>query len=332
MKKQELKSPKYIEDIVAETGQLVPAFRMAYKNGDTDAFLDFINKNKLQESLLENAFDGFLELYHFDEEKKCYMKLIEDEGLRYLSSVYGERFGKKLEPLYKAGKINAFDICQLVELNRKENVAQQSDIMCQILDLCNDDTLAIGIHRTGGKGVGERINETGLMLTGHISSGVDSSQYTDIYSKLEENITFSENHVGMLMQMIATGGNYKNYMGNQFVDISIIAIPKKDLQEEKDDIIIKRDGLSLNPKYIKGYITVDANDNTMARYVKNPRYIDEKKDIKESSTKNSKDLLAEVVKESKKQLGFSEIKKIVQKIKTKIQDKVKKIGEEFDGR
>ena len=322
MKKQNQKKLKEIEDIVVKTGQLVPAFRIAYKNGDINLFLNFIKKNKLQESFLENTFDACLELYDFDEEKKCYLQLIEEEGLPYLSSVYGDRFGEKLKLLYKHGKIDAFDICQLVQLNRKEDAAQQADIMCQMLDLFNDDNLEIGIHRTGGQGLGKKINATGLMLTGHISSGADSSQYTDIYSKLEENISFADNHLGSLMQMIATGGNYKNHMGSTVVDISIIAIPKKDIKDKKEDIIIKDDCIRLNPKYTKGYVTVNARDNTMARYVENPRYMEE----------NRKNLLAKVIGESKKQLGWSSIKRIVQKVKTKNNDKIRNSGEEFDGR
>lgn len=322
MEKQNQKKLKEIEDIIVKTGQLVPAFRIAYKNGDINLFLNFIKKNKLQESFLENTFDACLELYDFDEEKKCYLQLIEEEGLPYLSSVYGDRFGEKLKLLYKHGKIDAFDICQLVQLNRKEDAAQQADIMCQMLDLFNDDNLEIGIHRTGGQGLGEKINATGLMLTGHISSGADSSQYTDIYSKLEENISFEDNHLGSLMQMIATGGNYKNHMGSTFVDISIIAIPKKDIKDKKEDIIIKDDCIRLNPKYTKGYVTVNARDNTMARYVENPRYMKE----------NRKNLLAKVIEESKKQLGWSSIKRIVQKVKTKNNDKIRNSGEEFNGR
>lgn len=69
MEKQNQKKLKEIEDIVVKTGQLVPAFRIAYKNGDINLFLNFIKKNKLQESFLENTFDACLELYDFDEEK-----------------------------------------------------------------------------------------------------------------------------------------------------------------------------------------------------------------------------------------------------------------------
>lgn len=325
MKKQELKSQKDFEDIVAKTGQLLPAFRMAYKNGDIDLFLDFIKKNKLQESFLENSFNDYMELIGSDKEKKCFMKIVQDEGMDYLKGIYGEQFGTKLDLLRKSGKLKGLDICELVLMNKKGDISQQANIMCKIIDLFNDDNLEIGIHRTGAPGFGESINATGLILTGHISSGADSSQYKNIYSKLTQNISFENKYIGLLMQMIVTGGNYKNYMSSNLVDISLIAIPKKHLIDKKDDIIINSDGLRLNPKYVKGYVTVNTIDNTMVKYVENPRYIEEKEE-------RSTNLLAKVIEESKKQLAWSSIQGIVRKVKNKINDRIRNSGEEFDDR
>ena len=325
MKKKEQNNLQYLEDIVVKTKQLIPAFRMAYKNGDIDLFLEFIKKNNLQESFLEDTFNACMELYNFEDEKKCYLRLVKEEGLQYLSNVYGEKFGEKLKLLYKNRRLDAFDISQLVQLNRREDIAQQADIMCELIDLFANDELDIGIHRTGGKGLGEKINSTGLILTGHISSGADSSRYTDIHSKLEENISFAYNHFGLLMLMIATGGNYKNHMDSELIDINIIAIPEKDIEHEKEDIILNDDCLRLNPKYIKGYVTVNSRDNTMVKYVENPRYIEPSKDGK-------RNLLADVIEESKKQLGWSSIQGIVQKVKNKINGRIRNSGEEFDDR
>ena len=93
----------------------------------------------------------------------------------------------------------------------------------------------------------------------------------------------------------------------------------------KNDIIIDSDGLRLNPKYVKGYVRVNANDNTMVEYVKNPRYIEEKRD-------EPANLLEKIIEKSKEQLGWSSINRIVQKIKLKINNRERNQGEEFDDR
>ena len=325
MNKPEPQEQNYIENIIIKTGKLLPAFHMAYQNREVKRFIEFIKTNKLQETFLENAFNDYIDLRGSDKEKKCFMKIVQDEGMEYLKGVYGEQFGSKLDLLSKAGKLKGLDICELVLMNKKGDISRQANIMCEIIDLFNDDNLEIGIHRTGALGFGDSINAKGLLLTGHISSGVDSSKYEDIYSKLTQNISFENTHIGLLMQMIATGGNYKNYMSSEFVDISLIAIPKKDLIDKKNDIIIDSDGLRLNPKYVKGYVRVNANDNTMVEYVENPRYIEEKRD-------EPANLLEKIIEKSKEQLGWSSINRIVQKIKLKINNRERNQGEEFDDR
>ena len=63
----------------------------------------------------------------------------------------------------------------------------------------------------------------------------------------------------------------------------------------------------------------------MVKYVENPRYIEPSKDGK-------RNLLADVIEESKKQLGWSSIQGIVQKVKNKINGRIRNSGEEFDDR
>lgn len=314
-----------IGNIVAQTGQLLPAFHMAYKKGEVDIFLKFVKENKLQDSFLEASHDDMTKISDA-EERSSYMRIVEKEGLAYLRNIYGDEFGKRLEESFKLGKADFFDISKLVELNKGSNISTQVNIMCEILDLYNDDTLETGIHRSGGN-IGENINDEGLNLTGDISSGA-GTEYKDVYSRLEKNISFSDKHVGMLMRLIVNGGNYKNLMGSRFVDISIIAIPKKDLKDNNADIIIGENKKRLNPKYIKGYVTVDTTDNTMAEFVKNPKYIQ-----KQNSKMSPQSILGNVIEKSKKTISLSKIKEVIKRTRgNKKQEKNKESGEDYGSR
>ena len=152
--------------------------------------------------------------------------------------------------------------------------------MGKILDLYNEN-LSVGIHRTGGwENSGEEINNNGLKLTGHLSSGIDSKDFFDVKSKLDNNISFYE-EPGLLLNEISRGGHYKNYYNKKLVDISIIAIEKEEFNKEKNkqDVIIKgSDEVPiLNPKYVKGYITVNNENDNFEKYVENPKYLDKEK-------------------------------------------------------
>lgn len=262
-----------IEEIVVETGKLLPAYRMAYQSGDVDIFVSFIKENKLQEAFVENSFEDFIELD--SDEKQCFIKIAEELGLQYLREIYGEELYEKIENLYKAKRFKFIDIYELSVVNRKGDVKQQANIIGKLLDLYNDKNLTIGLHRTKGWiNSGDIINEQGLNLTGHSSYGADCSNYVDIKSKLEKNISFEE-HPGLFIREIATGGGYRNGAGIRFVDISIIAIPNKEF-ERKDQNISIGDAYSqqmLNPEFVRGYVTVDAKDATLLQYVENPKYI-----------------------------------------------------------
>ena len=273
------KQKNKIEDSIIKTGQLLPAFQMCYQSGDINIFSEFLEENNLQEAFVENALEDLANLSEDNQKmKKCFIKLIESQGLSYLKKVYGQELGIKLENLYKIGKIGLLDFSQIVAINKETDVQKQGIIIGKILDLYENDDLEIGIHRTGGwKDSGKIINSEGLILSGHIASGANSNDYTDIKSKLEQNVSL-EKHPGTLILSIATGGNYKNILGKEYVDISVIAIPKQEFEKKEQEIIInKGEELILNPKFIKGYVTVNSRTRTLNQYVENPKYISEQK-------------------------------------------------------
>lgn len=308
---------KQISDIVDKTGQLLPAFEMAYNKGNLDLFKEFIHQHKLQETFLQNSLNDLLKIV--GDKNKIFTKIVEEEGLEYFNKIYGNEFGEKLKNAYEEGKINFMDIFQISNINKSNNIKEQVNIMIKMLELCEDDNLEIGIHRTGGAVGGESLNKEGIKLTGNInSSGVMNISYNDIMERLEDNISF-DNHLGTLLFQIVNGGSWKNYFGKKFIDIAIVAIPKSKLEKSsEEELIIKYKGNydRLNPKFIKGYITVDAQNDTLEQYVENPIYFS--KDHKSPSN-----ILKQTIEDSKTKVVFSRIQQLIEKIKEKIKSKDK---------
>ena len=294
---------KQIEDVVAETGQLLPAFELAYKAGNIEAFRTFINENKLQDTFVQNSFDDWVK-FSDKNVSQCFYEVVVQEGLDYLGKTYGEKFAQKLEKVYEGKDISLYDVYAISNINQKENSKSQADIMEQILDLYSKD-FEIGIHRTGGACSGETINKEGLNLTGNLSSGVINAEYMEIKDQLEDNISF-DYFPGELLSQIAGGGSYKNLLGKKMVDIPIIAIPKDELKQNNPEIILKsKQNIhpKLNPKYRKGYVTVDSENSTMEKYVENPLCFE--------------NIFNQTIEDSKVAVKFSKIQQIIGKIKDK---------------
>lgn len=310
------KQMQEISDIVAQTGQLLPAFNKAYAMGNIGLFRDFIKKHSLQETFVQNSLADLISSSYNGEQKKCFIKIAEQEGLSYLTKVYGNEFGEKLQTFYESRKIGITDIDAISNINKSNNIKKQTNIMMKILNLYEQDNLEIGIHRTGGNCNGETLNQEGINLTGNISSGVVNQKYSNIIDRLEDNISFA-NAPGLLLSQIAYGGDYKNYTNEEFVDIAIVAIPKDKIENNNVTIKNKKSPtkFNLNPKYIHGYVTVNSRDCTLEDYVENPRYF--------SKTNLAKNILAKTIEDSKTKTKFSGIQQIISNIKNKIQDKIK---------
>lgn len=267
------------------SGRYASAFHTAYNANLINTFLEIIRDNNLQGALTQDLFDTLIELSSNEKEKRRFFEVTSKVALEYFGEVYGQELQEKLERAYKENSIDFIDIAQIGMLHLGKNPKEQGAIIGEILDLYGDNSHIIGLHRTGGGCEGEIINSEGIYLTGHLSSGIDFRGYNNVENELEQNISF-EKRPGIFARCVATGGNYKNLFNQEYVDIAIVAIPKDELKKARNiqDVIIE-DGTQprLNPKYVRGYITVNSRDNTMAEYVENPKYTEKHFTDKNSS-------------------------------------------------
>ncbi len=285
MKKSEEKL-KIKEDILA--GRYASAFHTAYNSNLINIFLEIIDDNNLQGAFTQNLFDSLIELSSNEKEKRRFFEVSSKVALEHFGEVYGKELKEKLEKAYKEKRIDFIDIAQIGILDTGKNPHQQGAIIGKILDLYKDDSHIIGLHRTGGSCEGEIINSEGVHISGHLSSGVEFRGYSSIENELDQNISF-EKRPGIFTRCVATGGNYKNLFNQEYVDIAIISIPKDELKKARNaqDVILEDENQArLNPKYVKGYITVNSRDNTMIEYVENPRYIEQ--NIQKNNTDHNK--------------------------------------------
>ena len=196
-------------------------------------------------------------------------------GIAELSKQYGTNLKDKLEELKERGKIHYMDIYQLLVIPnisevRSSNSPEEKQSMrkkqetqlCGLLDLFTNDTLEVGIHRTGGNVSGSTIQEEGLFLTGDITSGVVKNDVD-----LERNISFYDDF-GLFIRGIVFGTEYKNY-GEPNVDIILVGIPRgerKQIEKKLTDIKQETQEQAVLPtEYIVGYATVSASDNIIER-------------------------------------------------------------------
>ena len=145
---------------------------MAFKTRCIDCFTEVVLENNLEDEFMRDTFEDF-----FDDNLNNYTKSAAKERnyfveaiLKCLKSVYGDRLSQKMQIAYKNRKITYMDFYKITRINKGENPEKQATIMEEIIDLYDDNTV-IAIHRTGGYS-GERLNEEGIKLTGHTSSGV----------------------------------------------------------------------------------------------------------------------------------------------------------------
>ena len=130
----------------------------------------------------------------------------------------------------------------------------------------------VGIHRCGITNA-STIIDSGLNLTGHLSSGVQSDSID-----LSENISFHTSKTpfefALMLAEMKTAGNYKTI--NQEGDCLLIRIPKSEVTIDGYDVklnenssIIKNNGTNyvLDESCIAGY--VNSNHNNLGEFIEN---------------------------------------------------------------
>lgn len=274
------KSDKYSQKQKAKYAELIngsqsfkEAYFLAEKKGDLDILDDFIGEIDKRADFINDMW------LSAGGNQKQLIEFAAKTGIKELYGRYTPQLGQKIEGLLGQGKLKLVDVLMLVNMNNgvskdgktPEEITAlkkgQADKISYLLDIFTDPELEVGIHRTGGAVSGKEIKEKGLFLTGHLSSGhVNNVENEDIQSSLDRNVSFYQTSPGIAISQLCTGGHYKNYGQNQFADIVLVGIPKKDLENQTPtEQFVKYDNEqpTLDPKYILGYVTVNNNDNSI---------------------------------------------------------------------
>lgn len=277
------KSEKYIEkqkekfvESINKNQSYKKAYEMAAKKGDLDILAELIGEVDGRNFFVNEMW------MNFTKDRKKLLDFTATVGIQELSSKLNEEFGSKIQKLYSQKKLDFLDVMQLVNATSKfspEMGDEQAKYMGQLLDIFLDPNLVVGIHRTGGAVEGKQIQNEGLYLTGHLSSGaVSSIAGEDIRTSLDRNVSFCDNSPGMAVAEVCTGGHYKNYVHKENVDIILVGIPKDEIERNPDTSNYVYDsGVQpvLNPKYILGYATVNTKNNSIASIQSNYKSIEE---------------------------------------------------------
>lgn len=283
--KMKNRSQSYIEKqiekykkVTESKGNLMSAFYIAHKKGDLDLFSKFI-KDKSDEFLQESYEAIYMkrgnEKFLNDDKKRGELvEFYKKQCIDLLYERFGKDFGDKIVKANEFGKIDLLNMHLLASIKCNDVNEKNTEIMNYLLDLSLNENFRVGIHRTGGNCSGKTILEEGLLLTGHISSGVIEKSRD--FNDLERNISFYDNNPGMLISQTVYGGNYKNYTQRD-ADIVLVAIPKEALNNQNSKIILEGEEYYniLNPDFIRGYVTVDPKKNEMKSITENPTFLKE---------------------------------------------------------
>lgn len=275
------KSKKYILEQkdkyaakINETQAFTEAYEMALETGDLDILEDLLRETDKRAEFISEIWLSFV------GDKDTMLQFSTKVAIQELSSRYTPELGKKVEELYSQKKMKFFDVLTLVDMNdgitqkgkSPEEVnslkKQQAKHISDLLDVFSDPDLFVGIHRTGGAVSGEEIQNTGLYLSGDLSSGKENEiKGEDIKTSLEKNVSFYDNNPGLSVSQVCKGGHYKNLGLKENVDIILVGVPRVDIESETPaENFASYDGTQyvLDPKYILGFATVNTSTNTIA--------------------------------------------------------------------
>ena len=257
---------KKYSKIVEKDRGFIEAFPKALKNKDLNTLGEYIIQNDKVREFEEQVFDATLgDIEHKQELLDFGIKV----GIDEIRCKYGEEFSNKIQKMCDEEKLGFFDVYNLAIVNVDR---EKIDEISGLIDIFADDRFKTGIHRTGGSVSGDVISSEGLRLTGHLSSGSINDRFE--IEDLDENISFYDSP-GLAIGQIACGGNYKNLMQAENIDIVIVAIPIKDI-EAREDVILHGQIDILNPKYVQGYVTVNSKENKIISTTRNNKFLDGK--------------------------------------------------------
>lgn len=269
---------------MAKEKNLIEQYNKYMKRGKIDEFINYLQENDLiQEFIKSTYYSLFMKSFNNTKEQEdainltnFILKISSDK----LTSIYGEKLANRFMKIiyntpYPSKRM--VDICSLTQLREETLTEMEASEIEKIMDLTDNKDVIVGTQVTGHE-IGEKIFKDGIILTGHKFVTPNENNYKkNIKETLKDNITFFENDtIGLASQIIKSRG-YNHYGNDKYNDVMIVVIPKEELEEDKEGIIIQDDfETSLNPKYIKGFVRVDAEKGYIEGCHDNPLFANEK--------------------------------------------------------
>ena len=226
-------------------------FDKAIKSKKLNEFYEYLSKNNLEkEFIIRNCFRE-------EDENISFMAL--KLGMEILKESYGDdlanRFGNII--YNDSSKMRNFHLFYLMSSLPKSPVSEKEAIEIEkILEIASQEDYIIGTHIIGSE-IGEKVQKQGIWLTGHKFAGKDEDKSIEL--KIAKNITlFKKNDsISTLLQMV--NSRKYNDRGDRFNDIVMVLLPKKELEQNNKNIVLKDEqGREyLNPKYNAGYVRID---------------------------------------------------------------------------
>lgn len=160
-----------------------------------------------------------------------------------------KKTSERFEKLKKAGFIcNSFEVLGTI----KGTMSKELEALLN--NLTSEENILLGIHRIGQDNSKEKIEDillNGLKMTGHLDGAVKS------ITELKNNVSYYANNKTIIKELMYAD-TYKNSKGS-----ILIRIPDEVLLQRENNtsiFVIDNEGMiRLNPKYIVGYIPVEAN-------------------------------------------------------------------------
>lgn len=250
------------------------------RSGKIDKLYNYIKENNLEKEFIQQAFSKtFRRGYEGKEQEEAikFSNFALKVSMDTLTRKFGDKVTNKLaqcfyEDPYPTRRI--INLLDLVNIERKPVSEQESGIIENMLNIASNKENVIGTHITG-KENGRLLMTEGIELTGHKFAANDLSEdrwENHIRSTLDRNVTFfKDDPIGIFIQLSNSRG-YNSPTG-KYNDVMIVSIPKEELENDKEGIIIEHNhGHYLNPSYISGFVKVDVKNGNITEFFENPEF------------------------------------------------------------
>lgn len=254
---------------MAEKGDLLAKCEKYIQKGKADKFYDDIMEKDLGVEFVNQAwlstFRGLpSKNAKYNKEHWDIANFALKVSMKGLTEKYGEKLTNRfVQMMYEmpTPRERNFALYDLVHAKTKPLTEQEANYVEEILNFAETKEHVVGMHVIGAE-IGKDIMEEGILLTGHKFVTRELGK-TNIKGTLEKNIRFFEDGPIEFVRYIIDGRGYNSPTG-KFNDMVMVAIPKKDLEQNKQGIILENKGEKyLNPDYISGFVRVDVKNGSL---------------------------------------------------------------------